>query len=513
MLHLLPIRTASTMLARLLVAHRRGPTRLINRAAPYTSPGNVFKRRGSSDMDASRSQSSRHSGELRQPRLSAPMIDKCALVPLAACVLAIIVLPLLTFFNPSSQKEVLSGVARPEGRIVWPAMAAISVVLAAQYRSRLAKLTWPPHIICLFACLGLAGASVLWAYRPESSFIRFVQQMMIVTSMVLPALLAPRAADIIRGLFLCFAFASILNVFFVIGGFIDIVDCKAIEFCYTGYFVGKNYLGEFGAIGFSLSLYEILCRGWRRVLGIIGATLGIYLVVMSNSKTALGLAFVSPLLAGLVLITRRITGISMAIILLSIPLCYVALSSVSHYNMNLLSYKLYGDATFSARTIIWDFVQNEIDRRPLLGWGYESFWLVPGSPVLSDAPGWVKVMPNSHNGYYDTMLDMGHVGLAFLLVFIFATLHAMGRVADRDPARAWLMFSLALYVIVYNFLESLWMRGAEFEWLVFLILAAEIGRYWQPLPLRRAARRSSSSRPGSPVPSPGLHPALRRRPS
>ena len=44
------------------------------------------------------------------------------------------------------------------------------------------------------------------------------------------------------------------------------------------------------------------------------------------------------------------------------------------------------------------------------------------------------MMPNAHNGYYDTMLEMGYVGLAFLIVFIIATLHAVGRVADRDPA-------------------------------------------------------------------------------
>jgi exopolysaccharide production protein ExoQ len=442
------------------------------------------------------------------------MIDKCALVPLAACVFAIIVFPLLAFFNPSSHQEVLRGVARPENRIFWPAMVAISVVLVAQNRSRLSTLTWPPHIICLLACLGFAGASVLWAFSPEKSFIRFVQQVMIVTSIVLPAMLAPRTADIVRGLFLCFAFASILNVFFVLGGFIDIVDCKAIQFCYTGYFVGKNYLGEFAAIGFLLSLHEILYRGWRRTLGIIGAAIAIYLVFMSNSKTAFGLAFISPLLAGLMLITRRITGISLAITPLSIVLCYVVLSTVSHYNMNLLSYKLYGDATFSGRTIIWDFVQNEIDRSRLLGWGYESFWLVPGSPVFGDAPGWVKMMPNGHNGYYDTTLDMGYLGLAFLLIFIIATLHATGRVADRDPARAWLLLSLALYVLAYNFLESLLMRGSEFEWLVFLILTAEIGRYWQPLPLRRAAYRSRISGPGSAGPSPGLKtPRLRSRPS
>ena len=65
------------------------------------------------------------------------------------------------------------------------------------------------------------------------------------------------------------------------------------------------------------------------------------------------------------------------------------------------------------------------------------------------------MMPNGHNGYYDTMLDLGYVGLAFLLVFIIATLHGIGRVADRDPARAWLVLSLALFVILYNFLGEI----------------------------------------------------------
>ena len=119
-----------------------------------------------------------------------------------------------------------------------------------------------------------------------------------------------------------------------------------------------------------------------------------------------------------------------------------------HYNLNLLSYKLYGDGTFSGRAIIWNFVQQEIDHRPLLGWGYESFWLVPGSPAIAEAPGWVKEMPNGHNGYYDTMLDLGYLGFAFLLAFIIATLHGIGRVADRDPLRAWLILSLAFFVIL-----------------------------------------------------------------
>src|SRR6201981_3019266 len=122
-------------------------------------------------------------------------------------------------------------------------------------------------------------------------------------------------------------------------------------------------------------------------------------------------------------------------------------------------------------------------------------------------------MPNAHSGYYDTMLDMGYVGLAFLVIFITATLHAIGRVADRDPARARLVLSLALFIILYNYLESLWMRGFEFLWVVFLILTAEIGRYWRPLPLRRATSRLRRPIPRGLVRSPGAEVSAARQPS
>jgi len=112
-------------------------------------------------------------------------------------------------------------------------------------------------------------------------------------------------------------------------------------------------------------------------------------------------------------------------------------------------------------------------------------------------------MPNGHNGYYDTMLELGYVGFAFLVVFIIATLHAIGRVATRDPARARLLLSLALFIIFYNYFESYWMRGFEFLWVVFVIVAAEIGRYWRPFPLRRAVFRSRYQGAGNPGLSPG----------
>jgi exopolysaccharide production protein ExoQ len=424
---------------------------------------------------------------------STPKIDKCVIVPILACTYPTIIFPVLYFIFPPP--ATLEGMleARPENRIFWPAMAAISVALALRNRSRLGRLNLSPHIICLLAYIAFAGASTQWAFRPELSLIRFLQEVMVVTSIVLPAMLAVRTTDMMRGLFLVFAFASILNVFFVLGNSLSIVTTLG---GYPGYFTGKNLLGEFAAITLLLSFHEMVYPGPRRVLSVIVMIIATSLLFLSNSKTAFALALFVPLLAKLTLITGKSLRISPAIVLLTIPICYLILSSVSNFNINRVSYMLYGDATLSARSVIWDFAQSEIARRPLLGWGYQSFWLVgPDAPSVVDAPGFVKVMPNAHNGYYDTKLEMGYVGYTLLLIFIIATLHAIGRVAGRDPARAWLLLSLSLYVIIHNYFESTWMRAFDLMWVVFVFVAAEIGRQSQPLPLKRVEYGPMPSRP------------------
>lgn len=443
------------------------------------------------------SKTSTHFFEIRQPASSAPTIDKYAILVILACAYATVIGPLIVIGSTVSATDVQNAEPGLPNRIFWPAMAAVSVALAAKNYSRLSRLTWSPHIICLLAYVAFAGASVLWAFRPETSFVRFAQQSMVLSSIIFPGMLAARTTDLMRGVFLCFAIGAILNVFFVFNN-----DPLVDE--YAGYFRGKNYLGEFSTIALLLALHETLHPGLRRVFGTIIAIIATFLLLWSNSKTAFGLAIICPLLALVVLNVRRATQISAAVLLLSIPICYTLISSVSGFNMYRVSYILYGDPTFTGRTIIWEFATNEIARRPLFGWGYQSFWLVgTDAPSIVDAPGFVKSMPNAHNGYYDTTLELGYVGYGFLVVFILATLHAIGQVADRNRGRALFVLAIALYVIIHNYLESLWMRGFEFLWVIFVILAVDVGRYCRPLPSTRAAylsRRTGGAALGRGIP-------------
>jgi exopolysaccharide production protein ExoQ len=418
---------------------------------------------------------SMNSSKLSQTRSRTSIIDRLyVVIPIFACTFALVASPLFLLAADlplKGQSQALLDSPRPENRIFWPALAALSIALAARDRSRLSKLSLSPNVVCLLAYMALAGASVFWALDPWLSFQRYVLQVMILISVILPTtLLAGRMADLMRGLFLCFAFASILNVFFVIGR-------PPTDIGYAGYFLHKNALGAAAAITFILALHETSFQGARRTFGVVMIIIATFLLIVSESKTSLGFAMVAPTLAGLVVAVGVSIRISPIIILFYMVVLgatfYATLSEAFDFDISTVSLHLFGDPTFTGRTSTWAFALDMIERRPLLGWGYQSFWLVgPDAPSVLDAPGWVAEMPDAHNGYLDTILETGLLGLAVLTTFIIATLNAVGRVAEREPLRAWLALSLMLFIILYNGLESTLVHGFAITWVVFAILAA-----------------------------------------
>ena len=98
--------------------------------------------------------------------------------------------------------------------------------------------------------------------------------------------------------------------------------------------------------------------GRRRAFGIVVAIIAVALLILSNSKTSMGLAVLAPLLAGMTLLIRRKTRLSPAIILLSIPVGWYVFSTVTGFTVYRLSNILYGDPTFTGRSIIWEFVRD-----------------------------------------------------------------------------------------------------------------------------------------------------------
>jgi exopolysaccharide production protein ExoQ len=423
-------------------------------------------------------------------RSSAPLIDKWSFVPMVAFIYSAIVAQFITYMTSNGEADFGANLLN---ELAWPAMTAVAIGVAAQNSSRLSRLTWPSHIVWLFVCVAFAVASAAWSVKPAFTVTRCIQLMMLVSSIALTPLLATaRSTDMMRTLFYCCALGVVLNTLFGTGSF---NGDAASGSGYQGFMSSKNNLGQFAAIAVLMSVYEMTHRGSRRVLGLIFAVLSFMLLVRSSSKTSTALVYLSPALAGLMLALNKTARIS-AVACLSIlmVLCVIF--------RNDLGQTIFHDPTFTGRTSIWAFVGSEIDRRPLLGWGFLAFWLTgPDSVALVDgAPyGWVARMPHSHNGYVDIVLQLGYVGLACLIMLISTTVLAVERIAKRDRARSWLLLSMIIFIMFNNHLESSFMHGGDFLWVVFVLICADIGQYsllHQPTSV--AQRLNPSSRRAGP---------------
>jgi O-antigen ligase len=72
----------------------------------------------------------------------------------------------------------------------------------------------------------------------------------------------------------------------------------------------------------------------------------------------------------------------------------------------------------SGRVDLWQRVEPEVTKRPLLGYGYGAFWS-PDMIAAIEAEGWAAT--SGHNGYLDMVGELGIVGLAVLLGLLAAS--------------------------------------------------------------------------------------------
>jgi len=381
--------------------------------------------------------------------------------------------------DPGMKQAVGTTSADWENRAVLIVLLAATLLLALLNRSRLdMRRLWSAPVVSLAAYLVLAGASITWAYSPEISFNRFCQELMIVIPTILPFALVSPTKDTVRSVYWCYVIAIFINIIVILNQK-PVLTVTGDIFGYFGYFTFKGYLGQCASVAILLSSYLLLSQGWRRYLAIIVILASVWVVVVSGSKGSLAFALAAPCLAALTLLISSKLRVPMVAVLAAIPAFYVVASKF--YSNDLtgrISYMLYGDSTLTGRTTIWDFAYSQMGVRPWFGWGFHSFWLVgPDAPSVALAPYWVKTMTGSHSGYIDIKLEMGKIGYYLFIIFILATLFALERVRRQDPLHAWILLSLALYVIITNLIETVWLATNDPLWLLFMLIVAETMRY------------------------------------
>lgn len=128
--------------------------------------------------------------------------------------------------------------------------------------------------------------------------------------------------------------------------------------------------------------------------------------------------------------------------------------------------------TFTGRTDIWSAVLKE-NINPLFGTGFYSFWLGDRIPRLSER--YSFALNEAHNGYLETYLNSGLIGLFLLVGLIIAAAKRISQDILTGSSYATLRFAFLVSTAFYAMSESVFNR-LNFVWLVFLLVIMEYPR-------------------------------------
>ncbi|QCI68143.1 O-antigen ligase family protein [Phreatobacter stygius] len=152
------------------------------------------------------------------------------------------------------------------------------------------------------------------------------------------------------------------------------------------------------------------------------------------------------------------------------------------------------DASFTGRTDVWAFALEKFAEKPVTGYGFLSFWSLESTKFgIEDNEQWAGSASNGHNGFLDTALNLGVIGLVLTVIVLVIQPFRNDLKARRqgaDPIMTTLFFQLWLFSIYLSCMESFLFSRTDPVW--FSLLVAVFG-------LRMTARfRVVANQPPSP---------------
>jgi O-antigen ligase len=135
------------------------------------------------------------------------------------------------------------------------------------------------------------------------------------------------------------------------------------------------------------------------------------------------------------------------------------------------------DPSLTGRTTLWRLAFASILHRPILGYGYAAFWGHNQQLAyrIREQSNWLDA-PHSHNGYIETLLAFGGVGLVLVLfVYIRQLILAIrNAIQDRSSYAIWPVL-FTIFFITYQFDEALLIGGNSVFWISFATASMYLG--------------------------------------
>ena len=320
--------------------------------------------------------------------------------------------------------------------------------------------------------------SVLWSDYTFISFKRWFKDAGDLV-MILIILSEKDPIEAIRGIFIRCAYVLIpLSVLFIkwypdIGRYYNHWTWTT---GYSGITLGKNQLGLLCMLSGLFLLWQIVdvypARGMKTRLrnlwpDLLVLVMCLWMLWIAGSATAL-FSFV---LGAVVFFGTRLRLIrsnfgSLGWVLACVALLML-LFTVSSGFRGTIAGALGRDVTLTTRTEIWERAL-ELKTNPLLGSGFFSTWLAPKAASMVEEWGGLA---HAHNGYLETYLNSGAIGVLLLLaVLVSAGKNAKRQLYQRSTA-GYLFISLFLVALFYNYTEVTLNRSNVVGMLLWLMSA------------------------------------------
>ncbi|MFO1152685.1 MAG: O-antigen ligase family protein [Rhodospirillales bacterium] len=245
---------------------------------------------------------------------------------------------------------------------------------------------------------------------------------------------------------------------------------------YSGVAVDKNFLGLLCTIFGNFFVWSLLTRSAiadrraRREEMIIASLFLLmifWLLSRADSSTSLGtfiLGSTTMVVLGSSRVNKRHLGIYVC------GAITVLLLAEMGFGLSAEIIRLLGrDPTLTDRTLVWHDALS-LQPNPLLGAGFESFWLGPRLEAMWAKWAWRPIQ--AHNGYIETYLNLGIVGLGLLVAIILTTYVKIARQFLWNPDFARLRLGYLFAFLAHNITEATFV-AVHLVWTMFYIIAIE----------------------------------------
>ena len=350
-------------------------------------------------------------------------------------------------------------------------VAALSVLA----QRRIALGSFVSKNIWLVAFLAYGLISVLWSDYPWTALKRWTKVTEHI-AMVLVVLSERNRTQAIDALFRRFIYFSLtLSVVFIkyfpeLGRGFDVTG-RPIN---LGVTLDKNGLGHICLLSIIFLVSSLLLPSRRgdngmRLLDLFMISLAVWLLNLADAKTALVCSLVG---SALVLILARSpvgNRPGRVIILIVISLCALAILEILFDIENIGIHALGRDPTLTDRTFVWADVLK-VDNNSIVGTGFESFWLGPRAEALWRKYWW---RPNqAHNGYIETFINLGAIGVILLFVLIVAGFRKILASVAEDKFLGPIRFALLVCILILNYTDATF-KALHLLYFIFFLIVVE----------------------------------------